>query len=265
MTPPDAPHKPHRPEPAALLEIADLTKDFGGFRAVDGVSFSIRAGEIVGLLGANGAGKSTTVHMLLGFILPSAGRIRLFGLDPLHHREAVMTRVNFMSPYVGFPMRLSVFENLLVYAKLYAVPNARAKIGDLLDLFDIADVANKRYAQLSSGEATRVGLCKAFLNDPDFLILDEPLASLDPRAAVHVKQLLVERQRQRGLTVLLTSHNMFHVEEICRRVIFLDRGRVVADGSPLDVTRTMLSSARTVPALREIFLSMSGRKARESA
>ena len=263
LTPRNAPHKPHRPAPAALLEIADLTKDFGGFRAVDGVSFCVRAGEIVGLLGANGAGKSTTVHMLLGFILPTAGRIRLFGLDPLQHREAVMTRVNFISPYVGFPMRLSVFENLLVYAKLYAVQNARAKIGDLLDLFDIADVANKRYAQLSSGEATRVGLCKAFLNDPDLLILDEPLASLDPRAAAHVKQLLVERQRR--LTVLLTSHNMIHVEEICPRVIFLDRGRVVADGSPLEVTRTMLSAERTVPALREIFLSMDGRKARESA
>jgi ABC-2 type transport system ATP-binding protein len=248
-----------------LLEVVELTKDFGNFRALDAISFTVRAGAIVGLLGPNGAGKSTTVHSLLGFIMPSSGRIRMFGLDPLKHREAALSRVNFISPYVGFPTRLTVFENLFVYAKLYGLRNGRAAIRDLLHLFSIDDLHDKPFSRLSSGEAARVGLCKAFLNEPDFIILDEPLANLDPYAAVQVKQVLLDMQRLRGTTILYTTHNMAQAEELCDRVIFLDRGRIIADGSPIEVTRQLLSQDSDAPALREIFLSLGGRRLHETA
>ena len=248
-----------------LLEVSALTKDFGGFRALDAISFSVGPGEIVGLLGPNGAVKSTTVHALLGFILPTSGTIRLFGMDPLKHREAVFARVNLISPYVGFPPRLTVFENLLVYARLYGLNDGRRTIRELLDVLGIDDLRDTPFSRLSSGEATRVGLCKAFLNDPDFLVLDEPLANLDPHAALQVKARLVEMQRERGTAILYTSHNMAQVEELCDRVIFLDRGRIVAHGTPIDVTREMLGEDREAPALREVFLSLGGRRPRESA
>jgi ABC-2 type transport system ATP-binding protein len=242
------------------LEISGITKTFDGHLAVDKVSFDVGKGQIIGLVGPNGAGKSTIVHTILGLIAPDAGQIRIFGKDPRRHREEVFSRLNFMSPYVGFPNRLTVFENLSIYARLYNVKNRKHVIDNLLGLFSSADLRDKPMVGLSSGEVTCVGLCKVFLNDPDLLILDEPFASLDPHAAVQVKEMLLDMQRRRNITVLHTSHNMSQVEELCNRVILLDHGRIIADGTPIDVTRRVLQQDRQTPALREVVLLLGGRR-----
>jgi ABC-2 type transport system ATP-binding protein len=244
-----------------LLEVEHLSKKFGDFVAVDDVSFSVERGEIVGMLGPNGAGKTTTIHMLLGLITPSAGEIRMFGGRFGEHREEILQRLNFTSPYVAFPYRLTVLENLRVFARMYNVAEPDRKITELLELFGIAEFRDKAIAKLSSGENTRVGLAKAMMNDPELLLLDEPTAYLDPEIAWQVKNVLLEAQRELGTTILYTSHNMLEVERMCNRIVFLHRGRVIAVGSPIEITQAILKEERSEPALEEVFL----RVAREEA
>jgi len=241
-----------------FVTAAGLTKSFGSFTAVDDVTFHVAAGEIVGLVGPNGAGKTTIVHMLLGLITPSGGTVRLFGKDLERDRESILSRLNFTSPYMGFPRRLTVTENLDVYARLYAVPDRADRIAELLAQFGIAHLATSPVARLSSGETTRVGLCKAFLNRPVLLLLDEPTAFLDPEAALSVRRLLADMQQRDGTTILYTSHNMREVQHLCDRVLFLKRGRIVATGTPLEVTRDLLGASRDVPALEEAFIRIAG-------
>jgi ABC-2 type transport system ATP-binding protein len=248
-----------------VLRVEHLTKDFGSFKAVDDVSFRVAAAETVGLIGANGAGKSTTIHMLLGMILPTAGVIHLFDKDPRRYREAVFARLNFTSPYVGFPSRLTVRQNLMVYARLYNIRNNRTKIGELMGLLGVDQLADTPMARLSSGETSRVGLCKALLNDPELLLLDEPLASLDPHAAADVQQILIDMQRRHGTAILYTSHNMAQVEQLCTQIVFLSRGRVIARGSLLDVTRQLLHEDRDAPALDEVYMRIGGRRRPDAA
>ena len=248
-----------------LIEIDRLTKIFGKFTAVDEVSFEVRPGEIVGLLGPNGAGKTTTIHMILGLIAPTSGEVRIFGKRFEDHRQEILEQMNFTSPYVAFPIRLTVFENLMVFARMYNVRNPRAKIAELTKLFGIEGMVNKPVSRLSSGETTRVGLCKAFMNDPKLLLLDEPTAYLDPQIASQVKQILLDMQRERGTTILYTSHNMGEVERMCARIIFLSRGRVIASGSPIEVTQTILKEDRNEPALEEVFLHVAQRQTNEAA
>lgn len=237
-----------------LVEVNNLTKRFGNFTAVDSVTFGIEPGEIIGMLGPNGAGKTTTIHMILGMITPSAGEVRIFGHDIQTHREEILQEINFTSPYVAFPFRLTVLENLLVFARLYNVPRRREKIDSLLEMFAITDLRNKPVARLSSGENTRVGLAKAMLNDPRLLLLDEPTAYLDPEIAWQVKELMMRVQRERGTTILYTSHNMAEVEQMCSRIVFLNHGRVIAQGSPIEITQAILKEERDEPALEEVFL-----------
>jgi ABC-2 type transport system ATP-binding protein len=237
-----------------LVSIRNLSKNFGDFTAVDDVSFSIGQGEIVGMLGPNGAGKTTTIHMILGMVTPSAGEIEIFGMPFKEHREEILQLMNFTSPYVAFPFRLTVMENLRIFAKIYGVIEPRKKIAELLALFDIERLADKPIARLSSGENTRVGLCKALMNDPRLLLLDEPTAYLDPEVAWKVKDVLLEMQRENGMTVLYTSHNMAEVEKMCNRIVFLHRGHVIAAGTPIEVTRAILADEREQPALEEVFL-----------
>jgi ABC-2 type transport system ATP-binding protein len=237
-----------------LVEVKHLTKTFGDFTAVDDVSFEIERGEIVGLLGPNGAGKTTTIHMILGLITPSAGEIRIFDKPFATHREEILQDMNFTSPYVAFPYRLTVYENLAVFARIYGIPDAQRKIAEMLELFDITKLRDKPIARLSSGENTRVGLCKAMLNHPRLLLLDEPTAYLDPEIAAQVKQVMLEAQREFGTTILYTSHNMFEVERMCDRIIFLHRGHVIACGSPIEITHKILKEERDEPALEEVFL-----------
>jgi ABC-2 type transport system ATP-binding protein len=241
-------------KPQLLLEVDDLTKTFGSFTAVDRVSFAVERGEVLGLLGPNGAGKTTTIHMVLDLILPTSGEIRIFGTPLRQNRQEILGRMNFASPYISFPPRLTVLENLKVYARLYGVANPSSKITEVLRLFSIDHLRDKMVARLSSGEGTRVGLAKAFINDPQLLLLDEPTAYLDPQAALQVRQILRKVQREHGTTVLYTSHNMAEVEEICDRIVFLHRGRVIATGSPVEVSRAILKEDLSKPALQEVYL-----------
>ncbi len=237
-----------------LVEVQNLGKTFRDFVAVDDVSFSIQAGEIVGLLGPNGAGKTTTIHMILGLITPSTGRIGIFGKSMATERAEILEQMNFTSPYVAFPYRLTVLENLKVFARIYNLPKPRERIDELLELFGITSLRDKPIARLSSGENTRVGLCKALMNDPRLLLLDEPTAYLDPEVAWQVKNTLLEAQREKGTTILYTSHNMDEVERMCNRIIFLHHGKVIASGSPIEITQAILEEEREEPALEEVFM-----------
>jgi ABC-2 type transport system ATP-binding protein len=248
-----------------LIQIERLTKVFGKFIAVNDVSFEVRPGEIVGLLGPNGAGKTTTIHMILGLIAPTSGEVRIFGKRFDEHRQEILAQMNFTSPYVAFPIRLTVFENLMVFAMMYDLPDPRGKIAELTKLFGIEGLVKKPVSRLSSGETTRVGLCKAFMNDPKLLLLDEPTAYLDPQIATQVKEILLDMQCKRGTTILYTSHNMAEVEKMCSRIIFLSRGRVLASGSPIEVTQTILKEDRDEPALEEVFLHVAQRQTNEAA
>jgi ABC-2 type transport system ATP-binding protein len=248
-----------------LVTVERLTKTYGNFKAVDDVSFVVEAGEIVGLVGPNGAGKTTIIHMILGLISPNAGTVRLFGASLDTEREQILQRLNFTSPYMAFPVRLTVLENLKVFARIYDVRDAGAKIVELLERFGIGGLRNKPIARLSSGETTRVALCKAFLNDPELLLLDEPTAYLDLQAAVQVRDVLLDLQRSWGTTILYTSHNMHEVQRMCNRIIFLSRGRVIVSGTPIEVTRNILKEDRAVPALDEVFIRIAGRRSDEAA
>jgi ABC-2 type transport system ATP-binding protein len=237
-----------------LLEVEHLSKRYGEVSAVDDVSFGVAQGEIVGLLGPNGAGKTTTIHMLLGLITPSAGEVRVFGRRFDDYREHILQQINFTSPYVSLPLRLTVMENLRVFAGLYDVEQPQKRIEELLRLFGIDKLRHQPIATLSSGENTRVGLCKAMLNRPRLLLLDEPTAYLDPEIALQVKQVLLAAQAEFGTTILCTSHNMLEVERMCSRIVFMHHGRVIAEGSPIEITRAILKEERNEPALEEVFL-----------
>ncbi len=221
--------------PPPVLEVEHLTKRFDDVTAVDDLSFSARRGEILGLLGPNGAGKTTTIQLLLGLTSPTSGRIRLLELDLHRHRREILQRVNFSSAYISLPFNLSVRENLDVFARLYGVRDRTRRIAELVELFEIPEVLPAVTGRLSSGQVTRVNLCKAFLNDPEVLFLDEPTASLDPDIAEKVRTALKRVQRERGVTMVYTSHNMREIELVCDRVIFLSHGALVAEGTPREI------------------------------
>ena len=215
-----------------IIEVKNLVKEFGKVRAVDDLSFSIEEGKITGLLGPNGAGKTTTIQMLLDIITPTSGEIKIFGLDAKHHREEILGRMNFSSPYVSLPTNLKVIENLKTFARLYGVKNIEQKILELADYFEIRDMLLKMTSSLSTGQLTRVNLTKALLNDPKLLLLDEPTASLDPDIADRTRQMFLKIQKEKGVAILYTSHNMAEIEEICDRVIFINHGKIEDEGTP---------------------------------
>jgi ABC-2 type transport system ATP-binding protein len=214
-----------------VLKVSGLTKRFGEFTAVNGVSFDIRPGEILGLLGPNGAGKTTTIQMLLGLVTPTAGSIHMFGLDLSTHREDILQQVNFSSTYISMPQSLTVEENLWVIARLYGVSDIARRITDIAKKLEMEEFQGKITRKLSSGQMTRLALAKALLTEPRLLFLDEPTASLDPDIASKIRWLLKEERRSSGLSILYTSHNMREMEEMSDRIIFLQRGRVVAEGT----------------------------------
>jgi len=216
----------------AIIQVERLSKRFGSVQAVDSLSFSVDGGQAIGLLGGNGAGKTTTLGMLLGLIVPSAGSIRVLGEDMLRHRYRVLPRMNFSSPYVDVPHRLSVRENLTVYGHLYDLDDIRGRITALAGDLDLNEILDRTVSTLSAGQKTRVALAKALLNQPDILLLDEPTASLDPDTADWVRSYLSAYQRDSGATILLASHNMAEVERLCADVIMLKAGQVVAQDAP---------------------------------
>jgi len=219
----------------SIVEIRNLTKRFNGFTAVDNISFDIKEGEILGLLGPNGAGKTTTIHMLLGLITPTVGSIHMFGLDLAKHRETILRQVNFSSTYISMPFSLTVEENLKVIARLYELKNIQRRIDDIVKKLEIEDIRHKLTRKLSSGQMSRLTLAKAVMTDPKVLFLDEPTASLDPDIVNKIKSFLKEYQRSEGLSILYTSHNMREMEEMSNRIIFLQRGKIVAEGTAPEI------------------------------
>ena len=217
------------------IVVEKLTKRYGAALAVDDVGFTVRAGATLGLLGGNGAGKTTTIAMLLGLLIPTSGRIRILGHDMARDRFAALARMNFSSPYVALPHRLSVAENLRVYGHLYDVRGIERRIAELADELDLHGLLDRPAGELSAGQKTRVALAKSLINRPDVLLLDEPTASLDPDTGDVVRGWLERYRAQTGCTYLLASHNMAEVERLCSDVVMLKRGRVVDRGTPAEL------------------------------
>ena len=244
--------------PSPVIVVQDLTKRFGAVTAVDGISFTVGQGETVGLLGGNGAGKTTTISMLLGLLLPTAGSISILGEDMIAHRHRVLPRMNFSSPYVDLPHRLTVRENLTVYAHLYGLRRVRERVDRLLEDLDIAAFAKRPSGRLSAGQKTRVALAKALLNQPEVLLLDEPTASLDPDTADRIRGYLEDYRAETGAAILLASHNMAEVERLCNRVLMMRGGTIHDQGPPGDLIRDYGRAN-----LEEVFLDIArhGRRA----
>jgi len=218
-------------DPAAIT--ADrLVKRYKAATAVDGISFRLRSGTVTGLLGGNGAGKTTTIAMIMGLVTPTDGAITVLGAEMPRERYRVLHRMNFESPYVDMPMRLTVRQNLSVFAQLYGVPDIDARIAGLAASLDLTEFLDRRTGKLSSGQKTRVSLAKALLNRPEVLLLDEPTASLDPDTADWVRSRLEDYRATRNATILLASHNMSEVERLCDRIIIMKRGRIEDDDTP---------------------------------
>jgi ABC-2 type transport system ATP-binding protein len=233
------------------IRVESLTKRFGDTTAIEDISFAVAEGTTTALLGANGAGKTTTIAILLGLLLPTSGAVRVLGEDIVKHRYRVLPRLNFSSPYVDLPRRLTVGEILTVFARLYGIRDRKRRIGEVADEFRLHDQLKRPFGHLSAGQKARVSLAKAFLNRPEVLFLDEPTASLDPDSADWTRATIAAAQRATGMTVLLASHNMLEVERLADRVLILDRGRIVADGTPAEVI-----AARGRANLEEAFLDI---------
>ena len=223
------------PERSAAIAVSRLVKIYKTTRAVDDVSFRIARGSITGLLGGNGAGKTTTIAMIMGLVLPTSGRIQVLGHPMPEHSADVLGRMNFESPYVDMPMRLTVRQNLTIFGRLYAVKNLRERIEKLADDLDLGDFLDRANGKLSAGQKTRVALAKALINQPELLLLDEPTASLDPDTADWVRGYLEAYRRRTGATMLLASHNMGEVERLCDQVLMMRQGRIVDRGSPREL------------------------------
>ena len=233
------------------VAVKDLTKVYGTVTAVNDITFSLKPRSTVALLGGNGAGKTTTIAMLLGLVMPTSGEVRVFGADMARNRYQVAQRINFQSPYVDLPMRLTVRQNLTVYASLYGVANQAERIAFLAEDLQIEGLLDRPTGKLSAGQKTRVGLAKALLNSPELLLLDEPTASLDPDTADWVRQKLKDYANSRRATILFASHNMAEVERLADRVILLDAGRILEDDTP-----SVLIEAYGRETLEEVFLDV---------
>jgi ABC-2 type transport system ATP-binding protein len=232
------------------LKVIGLVKEYGSFRAVDNITFAVKPGEILGLLGPNGAGKTTTINMILGILEPTDGSIEILGKNLKEHRTEIVKQMNFAAVYAQMPGNLTVRQNLYVFGRLYQVRNLKEKIKSLLRDFDLDTFAKTKAGLLSSGELTRLNLAKALINEPSLLLLDEPTASLDPSVANFIRKRIKDWVAKTQTTVLWTSHNMYEIEAVCDRVLFLSHGKILLSGNP-----------RTLPAehgkkdLEELFIS----------
>ncbi len=229
-----SPHEmPDTPAPA--LEVVDLAKTYGDVTAVDGISFSVARGSTMALLGGNGAGKTTTIAMVLGLVTPTRGTLRGLGFDLLRDRRQANALMNFESPYVDMPMRLTVRENLTVYARLYGLNHVHDRVLAIADDLALTEFLDRPSGKLSAGQKTRVGLAKALINEPELLLLDEPTASLDPDTADWVRSYFESYKARTGATILLASHNMGEVERLADNVLMMTQGRIVDRGTPADL------------------------------
>ena len=244
------------------IAVDQLVKVYKSVTAVDGISFALEPGSITGLLGGNGAGKTTTIATIMGLVIPTSGQVTVLGTDMTHHRHRVLHRMNFESPYVEMPMRLTVRQNLTVFGMLYGVDDLGGRIASITAELDLAELLDRPTGKLSAGQKTRVSLAKSLINRPEVLLLDEPTASLDPDTADWVRGRLERYRRQRGATVLLASHNMSEVERLCERVIIMKNGKIEDD----DTAQHLLARYGR-HTLEEVFLDVArGRgEARQAA
>jgi ABC-2 type transport system ATP-binding protein len=242
---------PSSSEPAVPLDVAHLSKRYGEKLAVDDVSFTVAPREIVGLLGPNGAGKTTTISMILGVLEPSSGAIAIEGIDVARQRSRALANTNFAAVYAQLPGNLTVIQNLRFFGLIYGVRRLDERIASLLDEFELRALSNTRAGLLSSGEQTRLALAKAVLNHPRLLLLDEPTASLDPSAADIARTKILDMAKQSGCGILWTSHNMYEVEEVCDRVLFLSRGKILVQGDPKHLPRQ-----HGMQSLEELFIHL---------
>jgi len=244
--------------PAIVVDA--LTKRYPDVLAVDGISFSVPRGSFTALLGGNGAGKTTTLAMLLGLVTPTAGRIVILGQDFAQHSKSLLARMNFQSPYADLPRRLTVRQNLTIYARLYGVGNTRERIANLSNELDLNRLIDRRLGELSAGQRTRAGLAKAFINRPEVVLLDEPTASLDPDTADWVRGFLSRYAKEANATFLIASHNMLEVERLCDSVLMMREGRIVDSGSP-----KALIAKYGRATLEDVFLEVARKGAKEDA
>jgi len=219
------------------ISVKDLTKQYKNVLAVDGISFTVKKGSITALLGGNGAGKTTTIAMLLGTLQPTSGSIHMLGIDMLKNRYRALERMNFSSPYVDLPRKLTVRQNLRVYGKLYNVKNLEDRINRMAEELDLKEFIDRPVGKLSAGQQTRVALSKALINKPELLLLDEPTASLDPDTADRLRGYLDDFRKEHGTTFLMASHNMKEVERLCDDVIMMKKGKVVDEGTPKELIK----------------------------
>ncbi len=235
----------------APIAVTDLVKHYAEVTAVDGLTFEVAKGSVTALLGGNGAGKTTTIAILMGLVLPTSGTVRVLGADMVRDRYAVLHRMNFQSPYVNIPMRLTVRQNLNTFANLYGLTDPAARIEELTSELRLGEFLDRPAGELSAGQKTRAAIAKALINAPELLLLDEPTASLDPDTADWVRSKLLAYRDERGATILLASHNMREVERMADRVLMMSRGRIVEDGSPAE-----LQSRYGRDTLEDVFLDI---------
>jgi ABC-2 type transport system ATP-binding protein len=245
---------------APAIAVTDLTKRYRKITAVDGISFSVPRGSIVGLLGGNGAGKTTTIAMIMGLVLPTNGAATVLGANMARERHRVLHRLNFESPYVEMPKRLTVRQNLRVFGALYSVPDIKRRIAELARELDLEPLLDRPAGQLSAGQKTRVALAKALVNTPDVLLLDEPTASLDPDTADWVRSRLERYRSERYATILLASHNMPEVERLCDNVVMMKEGKIVDQGAPSE-----LIARYGRQTMEDVFLDVARGRDREAA
>jgi ABC-2 type transport system ATP-binding protein len=217
------------------IEINNLNKSFGNILAVKNINFKIDKGTIIGLLGPNGCGKSTTIGMMLGLIKPTSGTVVINGQNIENNRTNLLEKMNFISPYIELPKKLTVEENLKVYGRLYGVKNLESKISELMEKLNLTQFKKRKTGELSSGQKNRVSLAKALVNDPEILLLDEPTASLDPDVSDYIRTFIEDFASKKGTTILLASHNMNEVERLCHEVMMMKNGEIIDKGKSSDL------------------------------
>ena len=232
-----------------VVKVSNLVKIFDKRKIIKNISFDVSENSVVGILGKNGAGKTTLLGMLMGLISPSSGRIEILGKDLNKKKNEILPKINFQSPYVDLPKKMTVEQNLYFYSRLYGIKNFKDIINDLVDKLKMKDLVKKSYGSLSAGQKTKVNLCKALINNPKLLLLDEPTASLDPETSIFIREFLLEFQKKNNSSILITSHNLDEIESICSKIILLKFGTVVSDGNLNEILNT-----KNYSTLQDFFL-----------
>ena len=232
-----------------VVKVSNLVKIFDKRKIIKNISFDVSENSVVGILGKNGAGKTTLLGMLMGLILPSSGKIEILGKDLNKKKNEILKKINFQSPYVDLPKKMTVEQNLYFYSRLYGIKNFKDIVNDLVNKLKMKDLIKKSYGSLSAGQKTKVNLCKALINNPKLLLLDEPTASLDPETSIFIREFLLKFQKKNNSSILITSHNLDEIESICSKIILLKFGTVVSDGNLNEILNT-----KNYSTLQDFFL-----------